>query len=165
MRGTSFRDYVMAVNRVEERLRKVTAAMEAAGVKYAVIGGNAVAAWVARVDPQATRSTKDVDILCDRAEESKLNNAMLELGFTWPDVLGVSMFIDPEEPSARNAVHVIWANEHVRPEYHAPAPGVDESVRDPQEFLVLNIPALVRMKLTSFRRIDQVHIEDLLRMN
>ena len=46
MPQTSFRDYVMAVDRVEKRLRKVTAALDAAGVKYAVIGGNAVAAWL-----------------------------------------------------------------------------------------------------------------------
>ena len=40
--STFFRDYVMAVDRVEKRLRKVTAALDAAGVKYTVIGGNAV---------------------------------------------------------------------------------------------------------------------------
>jgi hypothetical protein len=38
-------------------------------------------------------------------------------------------------------------------------------VRDPQGFFVLDLAALVRMKLTSNRRIDQVHIEDFLRMD
>lgn len=37
----SFRSHVMAVNRVEQRLRKVSAALDRAGVAYAVIGGNA----------------------------------------------------------------------------------------------------------------------------
>lgn len=55
----------MAVERVQQRLRKVTAALDAAG---AVVGGNAVAAWVGRVDPGATRATKDVDILVRRAD-------------------------------------------------------------------------------------------------
>lgn len=41
---------VWAVQRVRERLLRATAALEAAGVPYAVVGGNAVAAWVARVD-------------------------------------------------------------------------------------------------------------------
>ena len=50
----SFRAHVMAVDRVEQRLRKVTAALDAAEVPYAVIGGNAVACWVGRVDPAAT---------------------------------------------------------------------------------------------------------------
>lgn len=154
----------MAVDRVEKRLKKVTAALDAAGVKYAVIGGNAVAAWVARVDPAATRSTKDVDLLLDRRDARRLQQVMTTLGFQQRDVIGVSMFLDPDEPSARSAVHIIWADELVRPEYVKPAPGVDEAVRDPQGFSVLDLPALVRMKLTSFRRIDQVHIEDLIRM-
>lgn len=154
----------MAVDRVEKRLLKVTAALDAAGIKYAVIGGNAVAAWVARVDPSATRSTKDVDLLLDRSDERRLDQVMRDLNFERRDVLGVAMFLDPEEPSARSAVHVVWANELVRREYVAPAPSVDESVNDPHGYRVLDLAALVRMKLTSFRRIDQVHIEDLLRM-
>ncbi len=36
----------MAVDRVEKRLRRVTAALDEAGIKYAVIGGNAVASKV-----------------------------------------------------------------------------------------------------------------------
>ena len=39
---------------------------------------------------------------------------------------------------------------------------MSEAVRDPEGFLVLDLPALVRMKLTSFRDIDRVHIGDLL---
>lgn len=62
----SFRSHVMAVDRVEHRLHRVTAALDAAGVPYAVIGGNAVAAWVGRVDLAATRATKDVDLLVCR---------------------------------------------------------------------------------------------------
>lgn len=154
----------MAVDRVEKRLRKVTAALDAAGVKYAVIGGNAVAAWVARVKPSATRATKDVDLLCDRRDSAALEAAMEAIGFARQDVIGVTIFLDPEEPDVENAVHVIWANEYVRPGYVQPAPSVDEVVRDPQGYRVLNLSALVRMKLTSNRRIDQVHIEDLLRM-
>jgi hypothetical protein len=38
-------------------------------------------------------------------------------------------------------------------------------VRDPQGFAVLDLEALVRMKLTSNRRIDRVHVEDFLRMD
>lgn len=154
----------MAVERVERRLRKVTAALDAEGIKYAVIGGNAVAAWVARVDPAATRATKDVDLLLDRDDEPAAERVMKALGFARRDIVGVTMFIDPDEPSARSAVHIVWAKERVRREYHEPAPSIDESVRDPQGFRVLDLPALVRMKLTSFRRIDQVHIEDMLRV-
>jgi hypothetical protein len=41
---------VRAVEKVRDRLRRATRALEDAGIRYAVIGGNAVAAHVARVD-------------------------------------------------------------------------------------------------------------------
>lgn len=165
MRGTNFRAYVMAVDRVEERLRRAAAALDEAGIKYAVIGGNAVAAWVARVDPGATRSTKDVDLLVDESDLPRIENVLVQAGFVREDVIGVTLFRDPDEPSVRASIHLVWAQQKVRPQYNLPAPLVEESVRDPQGFNVIDLPALVRMKLTSFRRIDQVHIEDLLKLN
>jgi len=154
----------MAVDRVEKRLKKVTAALDAAGIKYAVIGDNAVAAWVARVDPAATRSTKYVDLLVPRTEAARLSRAMRALGFLEDDIVGVRVFIDPDEPSVRSAVHIVWANELVRPQQLQPAPSIDESELDPQGFRVVNLAALVRMKLTAFRLIDKVHIQDLMKM-
>ena len=133
----SFRAHVMAVDRVEKRLRRTAQALDAAGIKYAVIGGNAVAAWVGRVDPSATRATRDVDILVRRSDEDRIAQALAGLGF-------------------------VWAEELVQPSYACPAPSVDEAVRDPEGFWVLDLPALVRMKLTSNRDIDRVHIADLL---
>ena len=41
---------IRAVEKVRERCVRAAKALEAAGVAYAVIGGNAVANWVARVD-------------------------------------------------------------------------------------------------------------------
>ncbi|MCH8209868.1 MAG: nucleotidyltransferase family protein [Planctomycetes bacterium] len=165
MRGTDYRAFVMAVDRVEKRLRRVTAALDEAGIKYAVIGGNAVAAWVSRVDPGATRSTKDVDLLVEQSDIDRIESVLGEAGFTREDVLGVTLFKEPDEPSVRASIHLVWAQQKVRPEYALPAPALDESERDPQGFYVIDLPALVRMKLTSFRRIDQVHIEDLLKLN
>ena len=153
----------MAVGRVEERLRRAAAALDEAGIKYAVIGGNAVAAWVARVDPAATRSTKDVDLLVEQSDLPRIETVLTQAGFTREDELGVTLFKDPDEPSVRASIHLVWAQQKVRPEYSVPAPSVDESVRDPQGFNVIDLSALVRMKLTSFRRIDQVHIEDMLK--
>ena len=92
MRGTDYRAYVLAVDRVEKRLRRVTAALDAAGIKYAVIGGNAVAAWVARVDPAATRSTKDVDLLVEQSDLPRIETVLTHAGFTCEDVLGVTLF-------------------------------------------------------------------------
>ena len=71
----------MAVERVEQRLLKVTAALDAAEIRYAVIGGNAVAVWVAKADPSATRTTKDVDLLVDRGDLDRITEVFTGLGF------------------------------------------------------------------------------------
>jgi hypothetical protein len=158
-----FEAYVMAMDRVRDRLLKVTSALDAAGVLYAVIGGNAVAAWISRVDPAATRTTKDVDVLIRRSDVDQVTAALSALGFQRETLRDLVMFTDPEEPSRRSGVHLIWAQERVRPSYSVVSPSVDEAVRDPfSGFLVLDLPALVRMKLTSFRDLDRVHIADLL---
>ncbi len=160
----TFQAHVMAVDRVEKRLRKVTAALDAANIPYAVIGGNAVATWVARVDPGATRTTKDVDLLVEKNDLARITQVMESLGFERHDPRRMVLFIDPEEPSRRSGVHLVWAGQFVRPSYRYPAPAVSEAVRDPEGFLVLDLPALVRMKLTSLRTIDRAHVEDLLRI-
>jgi len=59
-----------AMEKVRQRLLRATAALESAGVPYAVVGGHAVAAWVSRIDESATRGTQDVDILVRREDLS-----------------------------------------------------------------------------------------------
>lgn len=152
---------VTAVERVRERLRRATAALEAAGVPYAVVGGNAVAAWVATIDPAGVRNTQDVDILFRRGDLDAAEKALTAAGFVRGRVMGVEMFLDGAEAGPRDALHVVIAGEKVRPEYLAPAPDVSESVKR-DDFRVLALEMLVRMKLTSFRRKDQVHLEDML---
>jgi hypothetical protein len=158
----SYADFVMAMDRVQRRLMETSAALNAAGIPYAVVGGNAVAFWVSRVDPSGTRTTKDVDLLVRRADVDRVTTAMATLGFRREDIRSLVLFIDPEEPSKRSGVHLVWAGERVWPSSLTPAPSVDESIRSPQGFMVVDLPALVRMKLTSFRIIDQAHVQDLL---
>lgn len=153
----------MAVERVEQRLRRVTAALNAASVRYAVIGGNAVAIWVAKADPSATRSTVDVDLLVNHADLDAVTAVFEGLGFERHDLRRLILFTDPEEPSRRSGVHLVWAEKKVLPSYAHAAPSIDEAVFDPQQSLwILDLAALVRMKLTSFRDIDRVHVADLL---
>jgi hypothetical protein len=71
------------------------------------------------------------------------------------------MFLDGPEASERDAVHVVPAAEKIRPDYAVPSPDVTDS-QATDEFQLLQLPALVQMKLTSFRRKDQVHLLDLL---
>ncbi len=152
---------VSAVEKVRERLIRSATALDSAGVPYAVIGGNAVATWVAKVDEEAVRNTQDVDILLRRSDLEAAGAALATVGFIPRHVKGIDMFLDGPGAKARAAVHVIFANEKVKPDDPCPAPDVTESERA-ESYQVLTLPALIRMKLTSFRRKDQVHILDLI---
>lgn len=152
---------VLAVEKVRERLRRAAAALESAKVPYAVIGGNAVAAWVATIDAGAVRNTQDVDILLRRADLSAARAALEAAGFRYRHAAGVDMFLDGPTAKARDAVHIVFTAEKVRPDYVEPAPDVDSSFVD-QNVRVLPLEALVRMKLTSFRDKDRTHVRDMI---
>jgi hypothetical protein len=157
----SWERMIRAVEKVRERLRRAAQALDAAGVPYAVIGGNAVAAWVSRVDEAAVRNTQDVDILLRRDDLERATTALAAAGFVYRHAAGIDFFLDGPGAKARDAVHVIFAGEKVRPEYVCPAPDVAES-EPATNCRVLTLEALVRMKLTSFRRKDQMHLLDLI---
>jgi hypothetical protein len=152
---------VTAVEKVRSRLRRASEALEAAGIPYAVAGGNAVAAWVSEVDEAAVRNTQDVDILLCRTDLDRAKGALATAGFIYRHVKSIDMFLDGPDSKAADAVHIVFAGEKVRPEYSTPAPDVDESSVSGTS-RVLSLPALVRMKLTFYRRKDQVHIQDLI---
>ncbi len=150
-----------AVEKVRDRLLRSTAALEAGGVPYAVIGGNAVMAWVEQVDESAVRFTQDVDIVLRRADLGRAAEALAGAGFVHRHVAGIDMFLDGPGAGPRDAVHVVFSGEKVRPEYVAAVPDAAERVSF-KSYHVLSLEALVRMKLTSFRRKDQVHLLDML---
>lgn len=156
----SWERMVNAVEKVRDRLTRAAAALDLHTVPYAVVGGNAVAAWVSRVDEAAVRNTQDVDILIRRADLPAAAAAMAAAGFRHQEVAGVNMFFDGGTAGPRDAVHVVFAGEYVQPNCSHPTPDVAESEAG-GPFRVLALAALVRMKLTSYRRKDQVHLLDL----
>src|SRR5205823_9144322 len=85
---------LMAAEKVKQRLRRATRALDAAGVLYAVVGGNAVAEWVARVDEGAARNTRDVDVLVRRADLAAARAALEAAGFVYQPLIDVHMFLD-----------------------------------------------------------------------
>ena len=128
---------------------------------YAVIGGNAVMAWVEQADESAVQFTQDVDLVLRREDLDRAGEALAKVGFIRRRVAGIEMFLDGPDAKARDAVHVIFSGEKVRPEYLAVVPDVAESVSF-TSYRVLALEAVVRMKLTSYRRKDQVHLLDML---
>lgn len=161
VREISLERMVRAVEKVRERLLRATAALQKASIPYAVAGGNAVAAWVSGVDEAAVRNTQDVDLLIRRIDLPRAAAALEAAGFVGRRVAGIEMFLDGPGAKARDAVHILFAGEKVRPEYAYPAADVEQS--EPAErFHVVSLEPLVRMKLTSFRDKDRMHLRDLL---
>ncbi len=164
----SWENMSKGIEKVRDRLLRATRALDEAGIDYAVIGGNAVAAWVSRVDDSVVRNTRDVDLLVRRVDMKTITGAMAAAGFIHRSVsiLGgkgrIEMFLDGPGAKARDAVHLIFAGEKVSPASPEPSPGVGQVDLSHEEFRLLELDALVTMKLTSYRRKDQVHLLDMI---
>jgi hypothetical protein len=150
-----------AIENVHRRLIRATAALEAAGVPYAVVGGNAVANWVSRVEKAAVRFTQDVDILLRREGFDSAKAALESANFFHRHAGGLDVFLDGPSGKARDAVHVIFANEKVRETEPVANPDVTDSEAG-DEYRVISLPALVQIKLTAFRDKDRTHLRDLI---
>lgn len=155
---------VSAVEKVRQRLLKAARVLNDAGIPYAVAGGNAVALWVSRVDEAAVRNTQDVDVLLRRQDFPAAKIAMEAAGFVHRHVGGLDIFLDSPTAKPRNAVHVVFANEKVRPHEPLSNPDVTES-EDAGQFRVIALEALVRIKLTAYRDKDRTHLRDLIDVN
>src|SRR5476651_1736188 len=90
----SLQRMVRAVEKVRERMLRAAKALEQAGIPYAVVGGNAVAAWVTRVDEAAVRNTQDVDILIRRSDLDAAKVALHAVGFVYRHAASIDMFLD-----------------------------------------------------------------------
>jgi GrpB-like predicted nucleotidyltransferase (UPF0157 family) len=154
---------IRAVEKVRERCNRAANALASAGIPYAVIGGNAVANWVSRVDEGSVRNTRDVDILIRRQDLEAAKAAMDAAGFEHAEVTGVEMFIDRPNGKPSEGVHLLFAGEKVKGTDPVAAPEMNET-EDGIAFRVLSLEALVRMKLVAFRLKDQVHLQDMTRL-
>ena len=150
-----------AVEKVQERLHRTAKALEAHNVPYAVIGGNCVAAWVAKIDEGSVRNTRDVDILIRRDDLEAAKVAMDTAGFEYAFTYGVHLFVERPDGKPSEGVHLLFAGEKVKPTDPVPAPEIGESERG-AAFQVVTLEALMRMKLVANRDKDRTHIRDLI---
>lgn len=150
-----------AVEKVRERLERACKALNKAQLAYAVIGGNAVAAWVATVDEGAVRNTRDVDILLDRSDADTATTALKTAGFHRDKAIGVTVFLDGPDGLPSQGLHVIWAGEKVRGGDVCAAPTADQA-REIEGKRIVDLIALIRMKLVANRDKDRVHVRDLI---
>ena len=150
-----------AVAAVRDRACRASAALRQAGIPHVVIGGLAVAAWVARVDKEAVRNTQEVNLLVRREDLPRVVEVLQAVGFVHQSIAGADRFLDGPRGSPRSALHIVCAGETVRPDSVLPTPEVTEAEVG-SDFPVLTLDALVRMTLTTFRLEDKVHLLDML---
>ena len=121
-----------------------------AGLEYRVVGGVATYLYVEEVEPDAGRLTKDVDIVVRRADLAKIAEAAASFGLKHRHVAGVDMLVRPDQPSGRRAIQLY------------PEPTLDLGPYQRIKGLrLIPLADLIRMKLTSFRLKDQMHLKDL----
>lgn len=150
-----------AVAKVRERLLRSTTALNQAGIAYAVVGGHAVASWVASVDEGAVRNPPDVDLLVRREDLPAIATALNRAGFV-PATAGEAMsFLDSPDAKPSEAVHLLLAGEKARDDHPAPCPDV-VTIDDPAGFRVIALDALVHMKLVLNRNKDRMHLQDMI---
>ncbi len=156
------------IEKVKDRLKRSTFALEKAGIDYAVIGGNAVAAWVSRIDDSVVRNTRDVDLLVRQEDMPEITKVLESAGFIHRAVSTLGgkgrreIFLDGPDAKVRDAVHLIFANEKVIPDALEPSPCVENIDKSNTEFRLLDLRDLIVMKLTAFRFKDRVHLLDMI---
>ncbi len=147
--------------KLEARLARVSAILRAANIPHAVIGGNAVAAWISHADPSLVRQTRDIDILLARADLEPARAAMEAAGFHYRHGVGLGLFLETPDGRTGDGVQIWIAREKVSPEAVTETPPV---LIDPifGELNVISLEALILMKLTAHRGIDCVHLRDMI---
>ncbi len=143
--------YDTHVEQLFERIQQLHAVMTAAGIPYRIVGGMAVFIHVFERDPLRARLTSDVDAAIERTELPRVIAAAEKAGWTFRHTAGVDMLVDETTTRARSAIHLQSAGT-------APASMPDHTQ---EGILIAPVADLVRMKLTSYRLKDRVHIQDL----
>lgn len=115
---------------------------------------------MAQVDEGAVRTIKDVEILVRPENLDAAIEAMVANGFYYRNTAGVDIFTDLPDGSARDGIRVVLAGLRVKPWEVDPNPDIYPQLRA-DSFNTVPFETLVRMKLNSYRRKDQVHIQDL----
>jgi hypothetical protein len=134
-------------------LHKITDALAAENIPHELIGGLAVPIHVEEADPAQTALTRDVDLMVRRSDLERIKQAAAKNGFRFRHAAGDDMLLYGSTESAKNSVRLIFSEDiPIRPE---------KKVIHGREVLVVPVSDLVRMKLSSYRDKDRVHIRSM----
>ncbi len=141
-------------------LQKLSLPLEEAGVPHELVGGLAVFLHVENADSTHSSLTRDIDLMIRREDMGRVVAIAEEHGFRFRHSEGLDMLLYGETNSARNAVHLLFSGERVKEtqlEAHPSIRPVRAGLHG-QDFLVIPVVDLVRMKLCSYRDKDRVHV-------
>lgn len=141
-------------------LQKLSLPLEQAGVPHELVGGLAVFLHVESADSTHSSLTRDIDVLIRRHDLPQIVAIAEEHGFRFRHAAGLDMLLYGDTTSARNAVHLLFTCEKVKEtqlEAHPTIRPVRANMHG-QDFLVIPVADLVRMKLSSYRDKDRVHV-------
>jgi hypothetical protein len=142
-------------------LHRISDALTASEIPHEVIGGLAVLILVEEASPEHSALTRDVDLLVRRVDLDRIKQAAAKGGFRFRHAAGVDMLVYGDAESAKNPVHLVFSEEKVRQNYLEPTPPItpDRKRIHGKDVMVIPVADLARMKLTSFRLKDQVHLK------
>ena len=144
-------------------LGKIANTLTAENIPYELIGGLAVLIHVEEANPEHSTLTRDVDLMVYRSDLDRIKLAAGNNGFRFRHTDGVDMLVYGGREPAKNAVHLIFSGERVRPTDPVATPPIAperKRIHD-QEVFVIPVAELVRMKLTSYWDQDRVHVRSM----
>jgi len=153
--------YDRFVEQLFEVMKRFTGALSKSGIDYRVIGGMATFLHVNERSPIAARLTNDIDAAVRRSDLDSIIQAVAPFGFIYRHAAGVDRLVDSANPDKRSTVRLIFVREKVRASDLEPVPDFSPAIETMEGALVAPVADLVRMKLTSFRLKDRVHIQDM----
>ena len=144
-------------------LPKITDTLNTQHIPHELIGGLAVRIYVEEANSEHTSLTRDVDVIVNRSDLERIKETASKEGLRFSDAAGVDMLIYGPTESAGNAVHLVFSGEKVRPTQATPNPPIRPDLKHVhgKDVLVIPLLHLIRMKLSSNRLKDQVHIKSM----
>ena len=141
--------------------RRVCGTLSDAGIKYRMVGGMAVFFHVNMLDPIAARLTTGVDFAIEPVDLPRVAEAVRPLGLELGRDRGLNVLAGKVYDRVRTVGHLVFVREKIRSGYCEPVPDFSQPTVSPEGFLLTSVHDLVRMKLTSYRIIDKVHLIDM----
>ena len=144
-------------------LHKITDVLATEEIPHELIGDLAVLVHVEEADPEHSTLTRDVDLLVRRSDLDRIKDAAEKAGFRFRHSAGPDILLYGSTTSARNEVHLIFAEEKVRPTQTLANPEIRPERKSihGREVHVIPLTDLLRMKLSAFRDKDRVHIRSM----